>query len=204
MAVVGVQGGLFVHIKVIAVFHKKLASAHHAETWPHFVTEFPLDLVKRQRQVFVAAHMGAENVGDLFLIGWAIQHIAPVAVGNAQHFSAVIVIAPAFAPQVCRLDGGHQDRDVAGARLFFMHDLLDLAQNLQAQRQPGIDTGAGLLDHASAQHIAMAYNLGLGRVFFHDGQEITGQTHMATFDFGISGWNGFRRASRAIQAILAN
>jgi hypothetical protein len=48
---------------------------------------------------------------------------------DAQHFLAVIVIAAGFAPQVGRLQRRHQKRDVAGALLLLMHDLLDPAQD---------------------------------------------------------------------------
>jgi hypothetical protein len=40
----------------------------------------------------------------------------------------------------------------AGAVLLLAHDLLDLLQHPQAQRQPGIDAGRLLPDHAGAQH----------------------------------------------------
>jgi hypothetical protein len=39
------------------------------------------------------------------------------------------VVAPALLPEIGGLDGGHQHRDVAGALLLLMHDLLDLAQH---------------------------------------------------------------------------
>ena len=51
------------------------------------------------------------------------QHVALVAVLDAQHLLAVIVIAAGFAPQVGGLDRRHQQFDRAGAVLLLAHDL---------------------------------------------------------------------------------
>ena len=69
--------------------------------------------------------MGAEDIGDHLFIGRPIQHFAILTILDAQHFLAVIVVAPGFAPQICGLQGGHQERDMARAFLFLVHDLLD-------------------------------------------------------------------------------
>ena len=57
VAVVGVQRVFFGQVKVITVFHVELAAPHHAKARAHFVAELPLDLIERQRHVFVAVHM---------------------------------------------------------------------------------------------------------------------------------------------------
>ena len=94
------------------------------------------------------------------------------AILDPQHFFAVSIIAATFAPQVRRLDCRHLDRDMPSARLLFMDNVFDLAQNLKAQRQPRINASRGLLDHSCLQHIAVADDLCLTRRFFKDGQEI--------------------------------
>ncbi len=42
--------GLFQAVEIgmerVGVFHQEFAGAHHAETWPHFIAEFGLDLVE--------------------------------------------------------------------------------------------------------------------------------------------------------------
>ena len=87
-----------------------------------------------------------EDIGDHFLIGRAEQHFAFVAVADAEHFLSVIIIAPAFAPQLRRLDGRHQDLLRPGAVLFFAHNLFNAAQHAQPRRQPGINARRGLAD----------------------------------------------------------
>ena len=177
VAVIGVQRILFGQVEIVAVFHKELAPAHHTKAGTDLVPELPLNMIQRQRQVLVGGHVAAENVRDQLFVGWAIQHVAIMAVTNAQHLFAVIIIASAFAPQVGRLQCRHQHRDVTGADLLFVHDVFELAQDLEAHGQPRIDTGGRLLDHARTQHQPVAGNLGLGRGFFEDRQEIAAQTH---------------------------
>ncbi len=82
-----------------------------------------------------------------------------MAVGDAQHFRAIGVVAPALAPQIGKLQGRHQKLDGAGAVLLLADDLLDLAQHPQAERQPSIDAGGLLPHHAGAQHQAMGGDL---------------------------------------------
>ncbi len=171
------QRVFFAQVEIVAILHVELAAPHHAETRADLVAEFPLDLIHGQRQILVRRHMGPEDVGDQFLGGRCEQHVTAMAVFDPQHFFAVIVIATAFAPQVGRLDGWHLHRDVASTHLFFVDDVFDLAQHLEAERQPGIDPGGRLLDHPGTQHQPVADDLGLGRVFLEDRQEIAGQAH---------------------------
>ena len=112
-----------------------------------------------------------EDIGDHFLIGRAEQHFAFVAVTNAEHFLAVIIIAPAFAPQLRRLDGRHQDFLRPGAVLFFTHNLFNAAQHAQARRQPGIDARRGLANQPRTQHEAVRGDLRLGRGFLESRQK---------------------------------
>ena len=85
---------------------------------------------------------------------------------------------PAFAPEIRGLQRRHQHRDMPGADLFFVHDVFQLAQYLEAQRQPRIDPRARLPDHARAQHQAMARDLGIGGRFLENGQEVSAEAHL--------------------------
>ena len=176
-AVIGFAGRGLIRIEGIGILHQEFAPAHDAETRPDLVAEFPLDMIEQFGHVLVGAAITAENIRDHFLIGRPVEHVALLAVGDAQHLLAVIIIATAFAPQIGRLQGRHQHFHRTGAILFLAHDLLDLLQDFPAQRQPGVDPGALLADHAGAQHQLMRDNLGIRRGFFQDGQEKSGQAH---------------------------
>ena len=122
MLVVRMLGAGVVEVEGIGVLHQEFASAHQAEARPHLVAELPLDMVEVERQVLVGTHIGAEDLGDHFLVGRTVEHVALMAVPDAQHLLAVVLVAPAFAPQIGRLDRRHQQLDRAGAVLLLAHD----------------------------------------------------------------------------------
>jgi hypothetical protein len=120
----------------------------------------------------------AEDLGDQLLVGGPVEHLPAVAVLDPQHLLAVVVVAPGLLPQIGRLDGRHEHFLGAAGVLLVAHDLFDPLQHPQAQGQPGIDPGAGLADHAGAQHETVRDDLRLGGRLLHGRQEISGQTHV--------------------------
>ena len=175
--VVGMPRAGLIHVERIRVLHQEFAPAHQPEARPHLVAEFPLDVIEVERQILVRAHISTEDFRYHFLVGRPEQHVALVAILDAQHLLAVVVVAPALAPQVRRLDRGHQQLDRAGAVLLLAHDLADLVEHAQAERQESINSRGLLPHHAGAQHQPMRDDLGFFRRFAQNGQEITGQAH---------------------------
>ena len=125
--VIGAARAVGVDVEGVAVLHQELAPAHDAEARADLVAELPLDVIENARQVLVRAHRRAEDVGDHFLVRRAVEQIALVAVLDAQHLLAVVVVAPALAPQIGRLQRRHQKLDRACPVLLLAHDLLDLS-----------------------------------------------------------------------------
>ena len=175
--VVGLPCGIGVDVKGIGILHQEFPPPHDAEARPHLVTELPLDVIEVQRQRLVAAHMAAEDIGDLFLVGRTVEHVALVPVLDPQHLGAVIIITARLLPQLGRLDGRHHDLDGPGTVLLFADKLRDLVENLLAERQPGIDAGAGLLDHAGTKHQPVRGDLCLLGRFLEKRQKILAETH---------------------------
>ena len=175
--VVGAPRRLLVEVERIGVLHQELAPAHHAEARPQLVAELPLDVVEVERQVLVGAHVGAEDLGDHLLVGRPVEHLALVPILDAQHLRAVGVVAPALAPQIGELQRRHQHLDRAGAVLLLAHDLLDLLEHAEAERQPRVDAGRLLADHAGAQHQPMRDDLRFLRRLAQDRQKEAGETH---------------------------
>ena len=184
--VVGAARARLVEIERIGILHQEFAAAHHAEARTLLIAELPLDVIEIERQALVRLHIAAEYLGDHFLVGRPVQQFALVAVGDAQHFGAVGIVAAALAPQVGQLQRRHQQFERAGAILFFAHDLLDLLQHAKAQRQPRIDARRLLPHHAGTQHQPMRNNLGLLRVFLQDRQKEPRQSHWGRSRIG---WN---------------
>ena len=71
-----------------------------------------------------------------------------MAILNAQHLRTVGIVAPGLAPKIGKLQRRHQEFDGAGAVLLLAHDLLDLLQHAKPERQPGVDAGRLLPQHA--------------------------------------------------------
>ncbi len=132
-AVIGVLGAGEIEVEGIGVLHQELAPAHHPEARPHLVAEFPLDVIEIERQILVGAHVAAEDLRDHFLVGRPVEHVALVAILDAQHFLAIGLVAAALAPQIGGLDGRHQKLDRAGAVLLLAHDGADLLQHPKAR-----------------------------------------------------------------------
>ena len=191
-AIVGMARALGVEIERIGVLHQEFARAHHAEARPHLVPELPLDVIEVERQVLVGAHRGPEDLRDHLLVGRPVEHVALVPVLDAQHLLAVVVVAAGLAPKIGRLDGRHLDLDRAGAVLLLADDRVDLVEHPQPERQPGVDAGRFLPDHAGAEHQPMRHDLGLLGRLAQDGQEISAETHRR----GLGGRCGSARRLR--------
>ena len=185
-AVVSVLGAGKIQVERIGVLHQELAPAHQPKARPHLVAELPLQMIEIERQIFVGAHIGAKNLGDHFLVGRPVQHVALVAILDAQHLLAIGLVAPALAPEFRRLDGRHQKLDGAGTILFLTHDPAHLVEHAQPERQKGIDAGGLLADHAGAQHQAVGDDLGLFRRLTQDRQEVAGKAHENSLFRGLS------------------
>ena len=178
--VVGMARASRVQIEGVSVLHQEFARAHHAKARAHLVAELPLDVIEIERQILVGAHIGAEDLRDHLFIGGTKEHLALVAILDAQHLLAIGLIAAALAPQISGLDDRHEQFHGARPVLLLAHDLLDLAQHPQAQRQPGVDTGGLLPHHARAQHQAVRDDFRLLGRFAERGEEESGQTHGGT------------------------
>ena len=176
-AIVGMPRAGIIEIEGIGVLHQEFARAHGAESRPHLVAKLPLQVIEIEREILVGAHIGAEDLGDHLLVGRTVEHLALVAVLDAQHLLAVVVVAAALAPQLGRLDGRHQHLDRAGAVLLLAHDAADLLQHAKAEREKRVDARGLLANHSGAQHQPVRNDLCLLGSFTQDRQKITGQSH---------------------------
>ena len=100
-----------------------------------------------------------------------------MAVTDAQHLLAVILVAPALAPQLGGLDGRHQQFLRARRVLLFAHDALDVLQHAKARRQPGVDAGRGLPHQAGTQHQPVRGDLRFGGCLLQGRDQAAGQAH---------------------------
>ena len=162
-----------VDVEGVVVLHVEFAAPHDAEARAQLVPKLPLDLIEVLRQVAVAAHRVPKDVGHDLFMSRAEEHRALVPIRDAQHLLAIVMVAAALLPELGRLHRRHQDLLAAGGIHFLAHHLLDLAQYPMAERQPAINAGARLPDHAGAQHEPVRDDLRLGRVLSQGRQEVT-------------------------------
>ena len=91
----------------VGIFHQEFARTHHAKARAYFVTEFGLDLIEVQRQLFVRAQLVTNQVGDDFFVRWAENERTVTAVSNAQQLRAILFPTAALFPQFGRLNHRH-------------------------------------------------------------------------------------------------
>ena len=136
--IVGFLQGFLRGVERVGIFHQEFAGTHHAEARTDFVTEFGLDLIEVQRQLFVRAQLVTDQVGDHFFMRWAEDERTIATVSNTQQFRAVLFPTAALFPQFRRLNDRHQHLDRTGVVHLFTHDVFDFFQDAHAGRQPGI------------------------------------------------------------------
>ena len=165
-----VQPGL-VDVERVAVLHDELADADQPAARARLVAELGLEVVDDQRQLAVALHEVAQQVGDHLLVGHGQHHVAPGSVLEADHLGADLRVAARLAPQV----GGVHDRHLhllpADGVDLLADDLLDALLHPEAERQQGVDAGAELAQVAGAHQQPMRRHLGVGRVVAQGGEE---------------------------------
>ena len=169
-----------VPVEGIGVLHQKFAPAHQAEAGADLVAELGLDLVQVHGKLAVGAHFAADEVGDDFLVRGAEAVVALMAVLEAQEFLAVVFPTPGFAPQVGGLHGRHEDFLSARPVHFLAHDVRGLVQGPQTQRQPRIDAGSELANHARADQQFVADDFSVARGFFQSGDVPLTPAHRCT------------------------
>src|SRR5689334_14557384 len=73
-----------IQVEGVSVLHQEFTGAHHPKARPNFIAKFNLDLVKIYGQLFVTAQLAARDVGDDFLMGWAITERPFVTIFDTQ------------------------------------------------------------------------------------------------------------------------
>ena len=166
-----------VHIEGVGVLHQEFTAAHEAEAGAHFVAVLGLDLVQVQGKLAIGLHFAAQEVGHHFFVGRAEAVVAVVAVLEAQEFLAVLLPAAGLFPEFAGLDHRQEGFKGTGFVHFAAHDGLGLFKGTKAQRQPGVDAGSELADHARAHQQLVADHFGVGRGFFEGGDVVTAPAH---------------------------
>ncbi len=152
-----------VHVEGVAVLHDELTAAHQAEPGPDFVAELGLDLEEVDRQLLVALHDLAHDVGDDLLVRGTEAEVGALAILEAKQLAAVELPSAALLPQLGGLHGWHEQLLAAVALELFAHDVFELADAAKGQRQIVVDARRHFLNHAAAHHQLLADDIGIAR-----------------------------------------
>ncbi len=153
-----------VDVEGVGVLHHELAAAQEAGPGSRLVAVLGLDLVDRERQVLVGVVEVLDHEGEHLLVGGTEQVVVALAVLEPE--DAVAVVGPAVGGLVGLAGQQGRERQLLGAHGVHLvaDDRLDVAQNPEAQRQPGVDAGGGPADVARPDEQPVARHLGIGGV----------------------------------------
>ncbi len=172
-------GARVVGVKGVGVLHQEFPGPHDPEPGADLVAEFEADLVQGHGKLAPTAHLAPDQVGDDLLGGRGKAELRFLSVLDAQELLAVNLPTPGLLPQGLGLDHrqGHLQRP--GAVHLRPDDPLHLAQDPQAEREPFIDPGRHLADHARPHHQARGHVVGVRRRFPEGGEKVTAELHGA-------------------------
>ena len=166
---------LIVNVEGVGVLHNELAAAQQARAGARLIAVLGLNLVQVNRKVLVGGVQVLHQQGEHFLVGGGQQHVCTLAVLEAEEVIAVLVPAVGcfvgLAGQQCgevnflRTNGVH----------LFADDVLDLAQYLQAQGQPGVHAGGCAADVTGADQHLVAGDLSVYGVLAQSAHEEVGK-----------------------------
>ena len=171
----GGQAGV-VDVEGVGVLHDELAAADDAGSGAGLVTVLGLDLVDDGRQVLVGGVEVLDREGEHLLVGGGQQVVPVLAVAELEQGGAVVVPAPGGLIGLGRQESREVDLLAAHGVHLLAHDVLDLAQRPQPQRQPGVHPGSGPADVAGAHEQSVAGDLGVGRVLAQGSDEGGGES----------------------------
>ena len=139
--------------EAVGVFHQKFTGTQHAEAGAFFVAEFSLNLIDRQRQLFVAADAVTDEIGDHFFVGRSKCHgnlsISPGNIELNQHRAEGFFSLCAF-KQADRLQGRHVEFCGPGGVHFFTDNLRGFLNCLPSQWEVSIGARYQLADQTGS------------------------------------------------------
>ncbi len=135
----GVESGV-VDVEGVGVLHDEFAAAQQTGAGAGLVAVLRLDLVDRQRQVFVRGVEVLDQEGEDLLMGGSEDVVVLAAVLEMEEGGGEGLPAAGLLVRIGGQQTGEVDFLGTGERHLFAHDGLDLAEHGQAQRQPRVDS----------------------------------------------------------------
>ena len=166
---------LIVNVEGVGVLHDELAAAQQTRAGARLIAVLGLNLVQVDRQVLVGGVQVLHQQGEHFLVGGRQQHVCTLTVLEAEEVIAVLVPAVSCLVGLAGQQCGEVNFLRANSVHLFTDDVLDLAQYLQAQRQPGVHAGGCAADVTGADQQLVAGDLGIYGVLAQSAHEEVGK-----------------------------
>ena len=164
-------------IEGIGVLHEELLGAHQAETRADLIPELGLDLIEILRELAVGVQLVGSQRGDHLFVGGPENPILPGRIPHLEEHSGSRLVAAGLLPDIDGLQGGHEHLDAAGPVHFLADDLLDLAQDLQAERQERVQATGELPDQSCTQQELVGHDFCIRGGFLESRNERLGPKH---------------------------
>ncbi len=162
-------------VERVGVFHRELAAAQQSGAGAGLVAVLVLDLVDRQRQVFVRVVEVLHEQREDLLVRRGEQVVGALAVLQTEDAVAVLLPPAALLVGFARQQRGEQHLLCSRGFHLVADDGLDLASHLESERQPGEDPRRLTTDVAGADQEPMRGHLGVGGVFAQGADEELGE-----------------------------
>ena len=133
-------------MKTVTIFHHKLACAHQTETGACFITEFCFDLIKVQRQMFVACYPVTDNIYHHLFMRRTKDKKIVFTVTKAKQLFAELLYAAALLPQFRRCYKTQVNLLRPDCFHLFSYDRFDLFKHTLSERQVIIKPAGNLGD----------------------------------------------------------
>ena len=156
------QAGI-VDVERVRVLHRELAPSQQPGARPRLVTELPLDLVDRERQVLVGRVEVLHEQREHLLVRRREQEVRAASVLQAEEVVAVVRPPTARLVRLTRQQRGEVHLLEAGAIHLLAHDPFHVAVDDPTEREPGEAPRCDPADVAAAHEQAVARHLGVDR-----------------------------------------
>ena len=155
---------LVVHVEGVGVLHHELAATQNTRARAGLVAVLGLNLEQRRREILVGAEKILDSQREHLFVRRPQQVVRALAILQTEQLGAI------FGPPIRRLVRftREQCRECqllcANAFHLLAHNLLYVAQNLQAQWQPGVHTRGSSPDVAGTDEQLVARDLGVSGI----------------------------------------
>ena len=146
----------FFGMERICVFHDKFTAAKQPEARTILVSILRLNLIKRNRQLFVCLDGIAHDRRKGFLVRRSQNEVTFMTILEFEKIRAICFITPGLLPKFCRKSSRNQHFSRIDILHLFSDNCFNIAQNAICQRKICIHPRRNLLDVPTAKHQLVA------------------------------------------------